>query len=366
MVRTFRFSTAASRVDAEDDLTFDGAQTRLGAALDGARQELAGLPLAGLVVVSDGADTAEDALGESLLALKSQGVPVFTVGVGRETLSRDIQIGRVSTPRIALKGTTLMIDVMISQTGFAGKTVTLDVEDEGRIVGSQQVKLPERRLGGDGARAVHRRRPRPARVPLPRRAAGRRAGDREQRSRGDDRRPRPAREDSLLRGRAAATTSGSSAAPSPTTRTCSWCCCSARPTTSTSARGVDSRDELVAGFPEDARGAVLLSRHHPRQHRGRRVHRRSAADDRRVRRSPRRRPADARRRALVLRRRLRRHRGRRRAAAGARSQRARAAARAPDREADARRRGARRDADRRDRSDVGREVEVPRRRSSRR
>ena len=151
MVRTFRFSTAASRVDAEDELTFTGAQTRIGAALEGARQELAGLPLAGLVVVSDGADTAEDALGESLLALKSQGVPVFTVGVGQETLSRDIQIGRVSTPRVALKGTTLMIDVIINQTGFSGKQITLDVEDEGRIVGSQQVKLPD-----DGSAATAR------------------------------------------------------------------------------------------------------------------------------------------------------------------------------------------------------------------
>jgi hypothetical protein len=103
------------------------------------------------VVVSDGADTAEGALGESLLALKSQGVPVFTVGVGQETLARDIQIGRVSTPRVALKGTTLMIDVIISQTGFSGKTVALDVEDEGRIVGSQQVKLPD-----DGSAATAR------------------------------------------------------------------------------------------------------------------------------------------------------------------------------------------------------------------
>lgn len=151
MVRTFRFSAAASRVDAEDDLTFMGAQTRLGVALDGARQELAGLPLAGLVVISDGADTAEGALGESLLSLKSQGVPVYTVGVGRESLSKDIQIGRVSTPRVALKGTTLMIDVIISQTGFAGKTVALDVEDEGRIVGSQQVQFPD-----DGSAATAR------------------------------------------------------------------------------------------------------------------------------------------------------------------------------------------------------------------
>lgn len=151
MVRTFRFSSAASRVDVEDELTFSGSQTRLGTALDGARQELAGLPLAGLVMMTDGADTAEDALGKSLLALKSQGVPVFTVGVGREALARDIQIGRVSTPRFALKGTTLMIDVSITQTGFAGQTVTLDVEDDGRIVGSQQVTLP-----ADGSAATAR------------------------------------------------------------------------------------------------------------------------------------------------------------------------------------------------------------------
>jgi uncharacterized membrane protein len=151
VVRTFRFSSVASRLDLEDELTFSGAQTRLGAALDGARQELAGLPLAGLVVVSDGADTAEGKLGESLLALKSQGIPVFTVGVGQETLARDIQIGRVSTPRTALKGATLMVDVIVSHTGFAGKTVTLDVEDEGRIVGSQPVKLPD-----DGSAATAR------------------------------------------------------------------------------------------------------------------------------------------------------------------------------------------------------------------
>ena len=143
MVRTFRFSNVASRIEAEDDLTFGGAQTHLGAALDGARQELAGLPLAGVVLVTDGADTTAGAIGPSLLALKSQGIPVFTVGVGRETLDRDIQIGRVSTPRTALKGTTLMVDVVLTQTGYAGQTVNIDIEDEGRLVGTQKVKLAD-------------------------------------------------------------------------------------------------------------------------------------------------------------------------------------------------------------------------------
>ena len=141
-VRTFRFSSAATRTTQESDLTFGGSQSRLGAALSGVRQELAGLPVAGLVMVSDGADPADAALGDAILGLKAEGLPVFTIGVGRETLSKDIQVGRVVTPKTALKGTTLMVDVVLSQSGFDGQKVTLDVEDEGTLVSTQQVSLP--------------------------------------------------------------------------------------------------------------------------------------------------------------------------------------------------------------------------------
>ncbi len=67
---------------------------------------------------------------------------MFTVGVGSEKLPRDIQIDRVSTPRTVLKNASLLLDVIVRQTGYAGKTVTVDVEDEGRIVGSEKVELP--------------------------------------------------------------------------------------------------------------------------------------------------------------------------------------------------------------------------------
>ena len=80
-------------------------------------------------MVGDGADTADAALGDALLGMKADGLPVFTVGVGRETLPKDIQVGRVVTPKTALKGTTLMVDVVLSQSGFDGQPVTLDVDD---------------------------------------------------------------------------------------------------------------------------------------------------------------------------------------------------------------------------------------------
>ena len=142
LVRVFRFSSTANRVNSVKDLTFGGSQSKIGAALDGVRDELAGLPVAGVVLVTDGADTSDDTLTNTLLNLKAEKLPVFTVGVGSAKLPRDIQIDRVSTPRTVLKGASLLVDAVITQSGYAGQTVTLDVQDDGRIVGSQKVQLP--------------------------------------------------------------------------------------------------------------------------------------------------------------------------------------------------------------------------------
>jgi hypothetical protein len=142
IVRVFRFSSSTGRVAGVKDLTFEGAQTRLSTALDGAREELAGLPVSGVVLVSDGADTSEGSLSDALLGMKATKLPVFTVGVGSDKLPRDVQIDRVSTPRTVLKDASLLLDVVVTNTGYAGATVTVDVEDEGRIIGSQKVQLP--------------------------------------------------------------------------------------------------------------------------------------------------------------------------------------------------------------------------------
>ena len=241
---------------------------------------------------------------------------------------RDIEIGRVSTPRFALKGTTLMIDVLIS----ADRLCRTDGHARRRGRGPHRRlaagDASRRRVGGNGAGALHAPR-------TPGRASSGSASRRRKASwsprttpRGDDRRARSPREDPLLPGRAARPTSAYLRAPWPTIRICSWCCCSAPPTTSTTGWRIDGRRRTARrDFRRRARSCSAYRARHPRQHRGGRVHRRSAADDRGVRRSPRRRADDARRRAVVLRRRLCRHRRRRRASAGARSQRAQPATR---------------------------------------
>ena len=142
VLRFFSFASSVDRQATAANLKYAGTATRLGPALERARDELSGLPLAGLVMVTDGADTSDTSLDEPLASLKARSIPVFTVGLGEERFSKDIQVTRVETPRAVLKGTSLVVDVMLSQTGYSGQSVTMNVEDEGHIAASQSVTLP--------------------------------------------------------------------------------------------------------------------------------------------------------------------------------------------------------------------------------
>ena len=220
----------------------------------------------------------------------------------------------MQTPRTALKGTSLLVDAVLTQTGYAGQTVTLDVEDGGRIVGSQPVRLP-----ADGEPAsvrvrVHRDRGRSARVPLEGRAAARRGRHAEQPARRPDRHPRSQGAHPLLRGRAAVRDEVRAAGDQGRQEPAARHAAAHRREQVPPPRRRRRRRRARGRIPEDARGAVRLPRAHARQRRGERVQRRSAPHDRGVRRRARRRAADARRRARVRRGRLRRHAGRRRAA----------------------------------------------------
>ncbi|MGD8281660.1 MAG: hypothetical protein PVJ80_02225 [Gemmatimonadota bacterium] len=151
-LRFFRFSDVARRVDGLGEMTFDGTHTNLANALDAAREELSGVPLSGLVLVTDGADTGERPLTEAIVPLQASGVPVFTVGLGDESLEPDIELGRIELPMTVLQGSTLMVDVVVTQNGLRpGSTVPVVVEDETHIITEESVEL-----GPDGEPVVTR------------------------------------------------------------------------------------------------------------------------------------------------------------------------------------------------------------------
>lgn len=155
-VRYFRTSGAGGRTTDLAGLQFDASRSRLIPSLMRAEDELLGAPVAGVVLLSDGADnstsvTGELGLSEQLLALRARGIPVYTIGIGSEQIARDVEIARIDAPASVLKDGAMAVDVVVTQRGYGGKKVMLVVEDGGRIVGTREVTLPS-----DGEAAVAR------------------------------------------------------------------------------------------------------------------------------------------------------------------------------------------------------------------
>lgn len=151
VLRYFRFSDVARRVGSPAELGYSGPRTDLATALDAARQELSGVPLSGLVVLTDGADTGDRPITEALVPLQAGRIPVFTVGLGEEVIRPDIEVGRVELPRAILAGSTVLVDVMVTQHGMARTSVPLIVEDDRRILSEETIEL-----GPDGEPVVAR------------------------------------------------------------------------------------------------------------------------------------------------------------------------------------------------------------------
>ena len=138
-LKLFGFSDRAASVESLDELTGGAATTRIGEALTSVTQMAASLPVAAVVLVSDGADTA-DTLNESRLAsLKAAGIPVHTVGVGPEQSGNDLEIEQLQVPAEAVAGATVRASVSIRHQ--QQKNTRVRVYDGGKLVAAQDVVL---------------------------------------------------------------------------------------------------------------------------------------------------------------------------------------------------------------------------------
>jgi hypothetical protein len=139
-LRFFRFSEQAERIQG-GGLGFGGVRTDLAIALKRATEELADVPVSGLIIASDGADNVAGPLSETLLDLRTRQVPVFAVGLGLEDFDRDVEITRVEAPASALQGSTVVASVAVKARGAGKGPVRLTVEDSGRLLASEEAEV---------------------------------------------------------------------------------------------------------------------------------------------------------------------------------------------------------------------------------
>lgn len=147
-VRTYRFAESAERVADIATLDASGSATDVSGALSQAAGEFRDLPVAAVVLVTDGADNMSagtDKLENATAYLASQDIPVYTVGAGEERIGRDVEILKVAASDKVTEGTVTDLSVTLRSFGYAGRSIDLNIMEGGRLVETVPV-----RLGRDG------------------------------------------------------------------------------------------------------------------------------------------------------------------------------------------------------------------------
>jgi hypothetical protein len=78
-IRDFEFASTARRTGDPSAMEFSGTRSYIGRSLQRTAEELAGLPVSGIVLVTDGADTSREPMAGAIRTLKSSGLPVFAM-----------------------------------------------------------------------------------------------------------------------------------------------------------------------------------------------------------------------------------------------------------------------------------------------
>lgn len=142
-VRTYKFSEVAQRLSGPEGLQHDGGRSSIAAGINHVMGELSSFPLAGLVLVTDGADNAEEDPLQNLQALTEKQTPVYAVGIGAEDIDRDINIVDVNAAKSLLEGSVYTVQVNVGQQGYGGQRAKLSISNDGLEVAEQSVSLAD-------------------------------------------------------------------------------------------------------------------------------------------------------------------------------------------------------------------------------
>jgi uncharacterized membrane protein len=132
-VRGYAFDTHLRAVDGFETLTFDGVGSTLSGSLKALAKRFHGLPLAGVLLVTDGNRTDTGDIDLSGLP------PIYPVVPPASKIAADVGVGQLSVSQANFESAPAVIRADISTVGMAGKPIVVVVADEsGKEVERQQ------------------------------------------------------------------------------------------------------------------------------------------------------------------------------------------------------------------------------------
>jgi uncharacterized membrane protein len=141
-VRLYAFADASMAIDSFEELPPPGRATHIGDAILGVLREAGSSALSAVILVSDGADTSAQLGPERMAEIAAFGVPIHTVGAGREVIPEDIELAGVRMATEVMPGSRINAQVSIRHA-VAGQA-QLKVYDGDAILASESLTLPER------------------------------------------------------------------------------------------------------------------------------------------------------------------------------------------------------------------------------
>lgn len=156
-----RFDDSTAAAAPEDEtwstaLAARGFETRLGEALTRVLDDEPGGVLAGVIVVSDGANNAGVDPTAAAAALAKAGVPVFPIGIGSERLPANVRVADLVAPARVFPGDRFAVTGYVQAQGLADQTVKVELAElspdeaagdaasgrRGRLIDTAEVRLP--------------------------------------------------------------------------------------------------------------------------------------------------------------------------------------------------------------------------------
>jgi uncharacterized membrane protein len=138
------FADQTTEIATLAELPAPGEHTNLAGAIDAALRSASQEPLAAVVVVSDGAAQLPRGRAALLANVAAAGIPIHTVGVGREVMPEDLELADVRLPSTVLPDSTVAAQVVIRHAGVEG-TTRVSVRDGDAVIASRDVTLDPRR-----------------------------------------------------------------------------------------------------------------------------------------------------------------------------------------------------------------------------
>jgi uncharacterized membrane protein len=139
-IRRFQLADGAVSVESFAGTESAGTATSISTSIIEVLQEGRNRSLAAVILSSDGIDTAGGLSSEQLAEIAAYGVPVHTIGVGRDAMPEDLELLQVVLPQNTLPSSTIPVRVSIRHD--AATDARVKVYDGDDLLASVAVELP--------------------------------------------------------------------------------------------------------------------------------------------------------------------------------------------------------------------------------